>query len=98
MLSFEEINRQVWSAGAGIFIPAAASRLVTRGQVEALVAGGLEVIACGANVPFTGPKIFFGATEELADAHAAIIPDFVADCGIARVFANLMETGAGITN
>lgn len=66
--------------------------------MEALVAGGLEVIACGANVPFADPKIFFGPTGEWADAHAAVIPDFVANCGIARVFANLMETGATITD
>jgi len=97
LLSFEEINQQIRSAGAEIFVPAAASRLVTRAQVEAL-AGGLEVIACGANVPFADPEIFFGPTGEWADAHAAVIPDFIAKCGMARVFAHLMETGAEITD
>ena len=98
LLSFEEVNQQIWSAGAEIFVPAAASRLVTQPQVETLVAAGLEVISCGANVPFADPAIFFGPTGEWADAHCAVIPDFIANCGMARVFAYLMETGAEITD
>ena len=98
LLSFEEVSREIWSAGAEIFVPAAASRLVTQVQVEALVASGLEVISCGANVPFADPAIFFGPTGEWADAHCAVIPDFIANCGMARVFAYLMETGAEITD
>jgi glutamate dehydrogenase/leucine dehydrogenase len=98
LLSFEEINQKIWAAGAEIFVPAAASRLVTQPQVEALVAAGLEVISCGANVPFADPAIFFGPTGEWADAHCAVIPDFIANCGMARVFAYLMETGAEITD
>ncbi len=98
LLSFEEVNQQIWSAGAEIFVPAAASRLVTQPQVETLVAAGLEIISCGANVPFADPAIFFGPTGEWADAHCAVIPDFIANCGMARVFAYLMETGAEITD
>jgi glutamate dehydrogenase/leucine dehydrogenase len=98
LLSFEEVNEKVWSIGADIFIPAAASRLVTRGQVEQLVANGLKVISCGANVPFADPEIFFGPTGVFADERVAVIPDFIANCGMARVFAYLMETGAEITD
>jgi glutamate dehydrogenase/leucine dehydrogenase len=98
LLPFEEINQKIWTAGAEIFVPAAASRLVTQPQVEALVSAGLEVISCGANVPFADPAIFFGPTGEWADAHCAVIPDFIANCGMARVFAYLMETGAEITD
>jgi glutamate dehydrogenase/leucine dehydrogenase len=98
LLSFEEINEQVWSVGADIFIPAASSRLVARPQVEQLLAGGLKVISCGANVPFADPEIFFGPTGEYADQHTAVVPDFIANCGMARVFAYLMETGAEITD
>ncbi|MBG8554463.1 Glu/Leu/Phe/Val dehydrogenase dimerization domain-containing protein [Hymenobacter guriensis] len=98
LLSFEEINRQIWSSGAEIFIPAASSRLVAQSQVEQLIAAGLEVISCGANVPFQDPEIFFGPTGEYADQHVSVIPDFVANCGMARVFAYLMETNAEITD
>ena len=98
MLSFAEINEKIWSVGADIFVPAASSRLVAREQVEQLLAGGLKVISCGANVPFADPEIFFGPTGEFADQHTAVIPDFIANCGMARVFAYLMETGAEITD
>ena len=98
LLPFGEINEKIWSCGAEIFIPAAASRLVARAQVEQLLAGGLKVISCGANVPFADPEIFFGPTGEFADEHVAVIPDFIANCGMARVFAYLMETGAEITD
>ncbi|MBX0292508.1 amino acid dehydrogenase [Hymenobacter sp. HSC-4F20] len=98
LLPFEEVNQRIWNSGAEIFIPAAASRLVSRQQVEQLVAGGLEVISCGANVPFQDPEIFFGPTGEFADAHTSVIPDFIANCGMARVFAYLMESNAEITD
>ena len=77
--------------GADIFLPCAASRLVTAEQVKRLVAGGLELISCGANVPFADPEIFYGSTYEFADEHVAVVPDFIANCGMARTFTLLME-------
>jgi glutamate dehydrogenase/leucine dehydrogenase len=98
MLSFEETNAKIWEVGAEIFIPAAASRIVSAEQVEKLVNNGLEVISCGANVPFNDSEIFYGPTMELADAKVALIPDFVANCGMARVFAYLMSDSAMVTD
>ena len=98
LLSAEEAREKVWTAGAEIFIPAAASRLVTKDQVDALISNGLEVIACGANVPFADPEIFFGPTGEHADARTAVIPDFISNCGMARVFAYLMQTNADLSD
>ncbi|PAC30362.1 Glu/Leu/Phe/Val dehydrogenase dimerization domain-containing protein [Flectobacillus sp. BAB-3569] len=98
MLSFEETNAKIWEVGAEIFIPAAASRIVSAEQVEKLVNNGLEVISCGANVPFNDPEIFYGPTMELADNKVALIPDFVANCGMARVFAYLMSDSAMVTD
>jgi hypothetical protein len=63
LLSFEEVNQKIWTAGAEIFVPAAASRLVTQAQVEALVGAGLEVISCGANVPFASAPPANGPTH-----------------------------------
>jgi glutamate dehydrogenase/leucine dehydrogenase len=91
LLAFDEVNDRIWSVPAEIFIPAAASRLVKRDQVEAMLASGLEVIASGANVPFADSEIFFGPIMEHADQHCTVIPDFIANCGMARVFAYLME-------
>jgi glutamate dehydrogenase/leucine dehydrogenase len=98
LLPFNEVNEKIWSLGADIFIPGAASKLVTRAQVDALLAGGVEVIACGANVPFTDDEVFFGPTARYTDQHTTLIPDFIANCGMARVFAYLMQPDAAMTD
>jgi glutamate dehydrogenase/leucine dehydrogenase len=95
---FEQINEQIWDTPAEIFIPAAASRLLARNQVDRLIKSGLEVIACGANVPFADPEIFMGATGKYADQHISLIPDFIANCGMARVFAYLMGSDVEVTD
>lgn len=98
LLSFEEVNARIWSVPAEIFIPAAASRLVSKAQVEQMIGNGMEVISSGANVPFQDPEIFFGPTGEFADQNLSVIPDFIANCGMARVFAYLMESEVEITD
>ena len=98
LIPFEEANAKIWDLGGQIFIPAAASRLVQQTEVTRLVAGGLEVIACGANVPFADKEIFFGPIMESADAQCAVIPDFISNCGMARVFAYLMGVHVAMTD
>ena len=98
MLPFDEINRRVWSAGAEIFLPCAGSRLVTQPQVEQLIKAGLEVVASGANVPFADREIFYGPIYEHADSAVAVIPDFIANCGMARAFAFLMQGDVEISD
>jgi len=92
MISFDEMNKRIWSLPAEIFIPAAASRLVTKDQVSTMIAAGLEVISPGANVPFADKEIFFGPIMEYTDKQVSLLPDFISNCGIARVFAYLMES------
>lgn len=92
LISYEEINKTIWSSAAEIFIPAAASRLVQQQQVEQMIAHGLQVIACGANVPFADKEIFFGPIASFADENVSVIPDFISNCGMARVFAYLMQS------
>ncbi|MBJ7428789.1 MAG: Glu/Leu/Phe/Val dehydrogenase dimerization domain-containing protein [Candidatus Methylacidiphilales bacterium] len=87
MLSFEEVNAKIWDMGAEIFVPAAASRLLTQEQVDRMVDNDLEVISCGANVPFADQEIFMGPIANYTDDKVAVIPDFIANCGMARVFA-----------
>jgi glutamate dehydrogenase/leucine dehydrogenase len=98
MLSFEEVNSKIWDLGAEIFIPGAASRLVTKDQVDRLTNAGLEVISCGANVPFADPEIFMGETASYADEKVSVLPDFIANCGMARVFGYLMTNDAVLTD
>ena len=92
MISFDEMNERIWSLPAEIFIPAAASRLVTKDQVTKMIETGLEVISPGANVPFADKEIFFGPIMEMTDQKISLLPDFISNCGIARVFAYLMES------
>jgi glutamate dehydrogenase (NAD(P)+) len=98
MLPFDSVNERVWDISAEIFLPCAASRLVTRGQVDRLCAAGLETIACGANVPFADLEIFYGPIAEHADAQVSVLPDFIANCGMARVFAYCMQDGAELSD
>lgn len=91
LLSFEIANNKIWDLEFEIFIPAAASRLVTKEQVDKMVQSKVEVFSCGANVPFADPEIFFGPTGVYADQKFSVLPDFIANCGMARVFAYFME-------
>lgn len=91
MLSFEEVNEKIWDVEADVFLPCAGSRLVTQDQIDRLLASGLQVISSGANVPFADPEIFYGEIAESVDERIAVIPDFIANCGMARVFAYLMS-------
>ncbi|HWJ09837.1 MAG TPA: Glu/Leu/Phe/Val dehydrogenase dimerization domain-containing protein [Nocardioides sp.] len=91
LVPFAELDDAIWDMGAEIFLPCAASRLVTVEHVKRLVSAGLELISAGANVPFADPEIFYGPTYEFADQHVAVIPDFIANCGMARTFTLLME-------
>jgi len=98
MLTFEDANEKIWSVGAEIFVPAAASRLLTQAQLDAMVDNGLEVISSGANVPFADKEIFFGPISKSADERVSVLPDFIANCGMARVFAYLMEDNVEMTD
>lgn len=98
MIPFEEINAKIWKMGAHIFTPCAASRLVTKEQVENMINAGLEVISCGANVPFADKEIFFGPIMEDTDSKVSLIPDFISNCGMARVFAYFMEKKVQMTD
>ncbi|WP_288811421.1 Glu/Leu/Phe/Val dehydrogenase dimerization domain-containing protein [Sphingobacterium prati] len=91
LISFEQMQQEIWGLKSEIFVPAAASRLVSKDQIQQLLDNGLEVIACGANVPFADQEIFYGPVMEFADRRVAVIPDFIANCGMARVFAYLMQ-------
>lgn len=91
MLSFEEVNEKIWDVQADVFLPCAASRLLTKNQIDRMLDAGVEVISAGANVPFADPEIFFGPIADYADSKMSVIPDFISNCGMARVFAYLMS-------
>ncbi len=98
LIPFNEVNTKIWRLGAEVFAPCAASRLITKQQVDAMIDSGLEVISCGANVPFADKEIFFGPIMEYTDAKTSLIPDFISNCGMARVFAYFMERKVQMTD
>lgn len=93
-----EINEVIWDTPCDIFIPGAASKLVHQSQVERLLKAGMSVIACGANDPFLDNDLFFGDTAQFVDSQCSLIPDFIANCGMARLFAYLMQHDVEITD
>jgi glutamate dehydrogenase/leucine dehydrogenase len=98
MLPFSEINERIWKLKTEIFAPCAASRLITKEQISQMIDSGLEVISCGANVPFADREIFFGPIMEYSDERVSLIPDFISNCGMARVFAYFMERRVQMTD
>ncbi len=98
LISFEEMNERIWSLPTEIFAPCAASRLITKDQITNMISAGLEVISCGANVPFADKEIFFGPIMEYTDERVSLIPDFISNCGMARVFAYFMERKVQMTD
>ncbi len=98
LIPFDEMNNRVWSLQTEIFAPCAASRLITKDQITTMIDSGLEVISCGANVPFADSEIFFGPIMEYTDERVSLIPDFISNCGMARVFAYFMERKVQMTD
>ncbi len=98
LIPFEEINEKIWSLETEVFAPCAASRLITQTQIDEMISTGLEVISCGANVPFADKEIFFGPIMEHTDKKVSLIPDFISNCGMARVFAYFMERKVQMTD
>ncbi|WP_203258107.1 Glu/Leu/Phe/Val dehydrogenase dimerization domain-containing protein [Hyunsoonleella ulvae] len=98
LIPFEEVNKRIWGLQTEIFTPCAASRLISIQQIDKMINSGLEVISCGANVPFADKEIFFGPIMEHTDSKVSLIPDFISNCGMARVFAYFMERKVQMTD
>ena len=87
-----------WKQKATVFLPCAGSRLVNKAQIDHLIENGCELISCGANVPFDNPEILYGDVMQYADKKISVIPDFIANCGMARTFAYCMSEDSEITS
>ena len=98
LIPFDEVNEKIWKLDAEIFAPCAASRLINKEQITSLIERKLEVVSSGANVPFADEEIFFGPIMEYTDEKVSLIPDFIANCGMARVFAYFMERRVQMTD
>lgn len=79
---------------ADIFVCAAASGTLDESRLERLRSRGVSTIACGANQPFREAKLGATRVQRFADAGFTVIPDVVANCGMARAFSYLMRNPA----
>ncbi len=99
-----ETGDALYREKADVFIPAARSHTIGPAQIDLIKKAGVRVWSCGANNPFRyDPRHRDGYAgwvaemvelQRLSDPHFEIIPDFVANAGMARTFAYLMERGA----
>lgn len=71
---------------ADIFIPAATSGTISITRLDEFKKRGITLIACGANNPFNTTD-----TLSIADEQCIVLPDFIANAGMARTFAYLMK-------
>lgn len=79
---------------AEIFVCAAISESLDENAVHRLAGSGFNVIACGANQPFREAKIGATRVAQLADHRFSVLPDILANLGMARTFSYLMEGDA----
>ncbi len=79
-----------WSMSADLLVTAAASGTVTAARLAALEHHGVHSIVCGGNRPFAAASAGDMTLERDADGRFAIAADFVANCGVACAFAQLM--------
>ncbi len=80
-----------WDLEADCFIPAARSHSIDGAVLDRLSASGVSAVVCGANNPFADEAGGDLPVQRRADRELAVIPDFVANAGMARAFAYLMS-------
>jgi glutamate dehydrogenase (NAD(P)+) len=81
-------------AAADVYVAAAISDSLDAATLDRLAAAGVRVIGSGANHPFREVKLGSTRVQQNADRRFAVLPDIVANCGMARAFSYLMEPGA----
>jgi len=91
-LTHDEFNQKIAATKFDVFIPAARSNLVTQETLEAFINNGLEVVSCGANHPLKETEYCYGSCSLYVDGKIALLPDFLANMGMARTFYNMMKS------
>jgi glutamate dehydrogenase/leucine dehydrogenase len=85
-----EGRRRFWELPSDIFVSAACSETLDEAALDRLRWQGVQTIACGANQPFREAKLGATRVQRIADRRFTVIPDVVANCGMARAFSFLM--------
>lgn len=86
-------DRAAFAAVPGdVFVSAAASETLNAPRLDQLARQGVQTIACGANQPFREAKLGATRVQRMADSRFTVIPDILANCGMARAFSYLMQS------
>ncbi|WP_119344345.1 Glu/Leu/Phe/Val dehydrogenase dimerization domain-containing protein [Facilibium subflavum] len=94
-LSHDEFQHKLVNTPVDVFVPAAGSNIVSKAMIDALIEQGLELICCGANHPFIETEYCYGLCSQYIDSKIAVIPDVLANMGMARTFYKLMTAEKG---
>lgn len=89
-----ENRNRFWDQPADVFVCAAVSGSVTEEVLGRLESTGVSVIASGANQPFREHRLGSTRVAQSADFRFSVLPDFLANLGMARTFSYLMEPDA----
>jgi glutamate dehydrogenase (NAD(P)+) len=88
------VAERFFNTPADVFVCAAISGSIDETVMTQLSALGVRTIACGANQPFAEARMGSTRVAEYADQRFAILPDILANLGMARTFSYLMEADA----
>ena len=93
-IAHTRVSERFLNTAADVFVCAAISGSLDESVMNQLSASGVKTIACGANQPFAESKMGSTQVAQYADQRFAILPDILANLGMARTFSYLMEPGA----
>jgi glutamate dehydrogenase (NAD(P)+) len=88
------VTERFFNTPADVFVCAAISGSIDESVMTQLDALGVRTIACGANQPFAESRMGSTHVAQYADQRFAILPDILANLGMARTFSYLMEPDA----
>ncbi len=92
MLPLNKFNSDLKKVKFDIFIPAAASNMVSLEQIERYVThNSLSMVACGANNPFIEKEYIYGECCQFIDKEIVLLPDFFINSGLAIAFSYMID-------
>ena len=93
VLTHHDFYQRLSEENVAIIVPAACAYLNDASLVNQWVQQGLEVMACGANLPFKDVALY-GPLAQKLDQLITLIPSCVASGGMARAFSSIMQNSS----
>ncbi len=91
----DALYTKFWDAKVDVCFPCASSGLIGEFELNLMKTAQVNFIVCGANDPFYASKAgISGVVSSQADENMVVIPDFIANSGMARAFTYLYAENA----